>query len=1308
MKLSGFCSIVLTVATFCTAISQNCVLAYNDTNETDMLIQSQSYSAETIPLAEFKNEDSIAAYLSEHNTCSYESEITHMYDGAMKFSSEANGEQSYMRMEGLSIDFSKAEYSDYEYLNFWMYVPEVLPTNNDGEPSELSVILRTSAGTNVKAFYYNLPVAESGWNLVSIPRSDMKNKSAAADWTTTSEIVELLFYMNPKKAVLPDVKGWPEDGSGYVLVDYMYLSKNMPDMSNLNFVQTSIENGADNVDEYLGNDKTVEFTANTGLLESGLNADKCTVRENDTVMPDGYRVYVEENKIKVTFNDTPKASSKYSITFDEGIVYSQYGMTTDAAYSLEFSIASASSVYRIDNSFPENGTENVPLDIDGNNTVTLTMNNEPGNTDDLKNNIRVIKNNSVINSGYSINIDDKNIYVKFDNKLEANGKYTIKLPDYAEDIYGNTISGDMSIVFYTEQNSDNVATLLSMGDPNTYSDINFNDMVYKEAEHARIYEETLHYTIPAVNTFDFYLPVKTDMSQYKYLNLWLYSPEIANSGFTITGWDNSGGYFRAHKVVDWSGWQLITLNIADFATGGSGTPSWKDVTSIGISVNGWTGYISPWSKESYLCIDDVFLSKVNMDEPKMLGTSLPANYQNAPIFDFNVDFICSNVLGGVNKSLVKIYDEDNNEIENFDADTIGSKLNININQNLNYNTMYKIVLQGNSIYDKTGAQISQDITYTFKTTSPDISVGIPVFKQDDNIISSIPASSSEIMASVLVSNDGTENNNVVLTAVQYDAEGNTIDIQKQQKTIPSGESSNILNCMLNVKDETAKIAAFICDNNMKPLRRETAYLNGKDNIVRVYADSESASSNLRIDNAEISVRELSVTGTYNGAGTVLVRITDSKGNDIHLDILSADENKCFGTICNLDKDSEEGQYTVTISAFDAASVSKNVIYLSDETREEILNEVNMATGVGEMSKIVSKYKSLLQIEELPQTRISNISRTLYEQKTYKTYNKLLETIKNADVLLERLNKLQWSELTAFLSANKNIVMYGENTYDYYNSLSNEKKNAINTVIVKSLPQTDFSGFRSVFAAAVDDYKKNQSQGGTTGGSGSSSGGGTGTHVGSIGGIKNIVVPPVIDNNATNETNQGVIDNTQFSDMDNYSWAKAYVNNLLDRNIISMPDDKRFRPGDNITREEYVKMIVAAFDIPIGEHECKYIDAVNGAWYQPYLAAATEAGIIEGNDDGSFGVGNPITRQDMAVIAYRAVSLTDKSLTIKNEAIVFDDNDSISDYAITAVSEMSAAGIIVGMGNSKFEPLVNAQRAQAAKVISDLVYWRDNI
>ena len=75
---------------------------------------------------------------------------------------------------------------------------------------------------------------------------------------------------------------------------------------------------------------------------------------------------------------------------------------------------------------------------------------------------------------------------------------------------------------------------------------------------------------------------------------------------------------------------------------------------------------------------------------------------------------------------------------------------------------------------------------------------------------------------------------------------------------------------------------------------------------------------------------------------------------------------------------------------------------------------------------------------------------------------------------------------------------------------------------------------------------------------------------------------------------------------------------------------------------------------------------------------------------------PVTRQDMAVMVYRA--LCKKGYENKNSKLTFYDADQISDYAKEAVSYLAGKGVISGMGDGRFSPKGNATRAQTAKII----------
>ena len=95
----------------------------------------------------------------------------------------------------------------------------------------------------------------------------------------------------------------------------------------------------------------------------------------------------------------------------------------------------------------------------------------------------------------------------------------------------------------------------------------------------------------------------------------------------------------------------------------------------------------------------------------------------------------------------------------------------------------------------------------------------------------------------------------------------------------------------------------------------------------------------------------------------------------------------------------------------------------------------------------------------------------------------------------------------------------------------------------------------------------------------------------------------------------------------------------------------FAPNDNITREEFVAIVVRAFEMA-AEGDIDYSDVSVSDWYYEPIRIATNNGIITGSD-GSFGTGNNITRQDMAVILYRTALKYNVNIQPKSERTITD-------------------------------------------------------
>ncbi|MEE1049636.1 MAG: S-layer homology domain-containing protein, partial [Clostridia bacterium] len=118
------------------------------------------------------------------------------------------------------------------------------------------------------------------------------------------------------------------------------------------------------------------------------------------------------------------------------------------------------------------------------------------------------------------------------------------------------------------------------------------------------------------------------------------------------------------------------------------------------------------------------------------------------------------------------------------------------------------------------------------------------------------------------------------------------------------------------------------------------------------------------------------------------------------------------------------------------------------------------------------------------------------------------------------------------------------------------------------------------------------------------------------------------------------------------------------------------------------------DTEYSENVFSDVDAED--WFCDFVNIAYEKKLIKGIGDGLFGTGQFITRQDMCVMLCNA--LRSKGVAVSDSEIAFADKDEIADYAKSAVSALYEMGIVNGVSETEFEPLGNATRAQAAKVV----------
>ena len=174
----------------------------------------------------------------------------------------------------------------------------------------------------------------------------------------------------------------------------------------------------------------------------------------------------------------------------------------------------------------------------------------------------------------------------------------------------------------------------------------------------------------------------------------------------------------------------------------------------------------------------------------------------------------------------------------------------------------------------------------------------------------------------------------------------------------------------------------------------------------------------------------------------------------------------------------------------------------------------------------------------------------------------------------------------------------------------------------------------------------------------------------------------------------------YSDVAEIDWFYSYVTALSEKGIVSGNGNGTFKPNDNVTREQFLKMLLETVGAEYTDVENTFTDVDNNAWYSKYVLNAKNMGIVNGVSHTEFGIGANITRQDMAVMINRVIekfNISAEEKTVED----FADFNKVSAYATESVAKMKAIGLIQGYNND-FRPMDNLTRAEAAKVIYELL------
>lgn len=178
----------------------------------------------------------------------------------------------------------------------------------------------------------------------------------------------------------------------------------------------------------------------------------------------------------------------------------------------------------------------------------------------------------------------------------------------------------------------------------------------------------------------------------------------------------------------------------------------------------------------------------------------------------------------------------------------------------------------------------------------------------------------------------------------------------------------------------------------------------------------------------------------------------------------------------------------------------------------------------------------------------------------------------------------------------------------------------------------------------------------------------------------------------------------FTDVEKGSWSEKYIYSLAGKGVVNGYNDGTFKPDAQVKRADFIIMLMRGLNIDTtAEQKENFSDVDRSAYYYNAVGTAKLIGLATGNGDGTFSPNSNITRQDMMILAKRALEYKlGKNITGDAAKLdSFSDKSEVSAYAVESLAAMVDNGLVSG-ANGKIMPKATTTRAQAAVIIYKLM------
>lgn len=174
----------------------------------------------------------------------------------------------------------------------------------------------------------------------------------------------------------------------------------------------------------------------------------------------------------------------------------------------------------------------------------------------------------------------------------------------------------------------------------------------------------------------------------------------------------------------------------------------------------------------------------------------------------------------------------------------------------------------------------------------------------------------------------------------------------------------------------------------------------------------------------------------------------------------------------------------------------------------------------------------------------------------------------------------------------------------------------------------------------------------------------------------------------------------YTDVAEGAWYREDIQAVTDQGLMTGVTADRFDPEGTVTRATVITVLWRLEGSPDVTVASLFSDIPERSWAYTAAAWAKAVGVAAGYSDGTFGPGDSVTREQLAVFLYRYAVYKGQPVA-QGVVDLYDDASYIHSWALTGMKHALGAGLMTGNGKS-LSPLGLASRAQLAAVLVNLL------